>query len=172
MPDYQQGKIYRICSPNTQNVYIGSTNAALAKRFAQHKAKPTKSKQIIDCGEAYIELVHAFPCNSKEELFREEARLIRETPNCVNQAIPTASGRSDRGIIIHVTDDCYMVISEHDKKLHTMRRTKTDPLPEGDTLLEDGTTVHISGKVLTGSNLFSACREYLYDRERRKVREQ
>jgi hypothetical protein len=170
MPDYQQGKIYRIRSPNTHNVYIGSTIATLAKRFAQHKITTTKARQVIDCGDAYIELVHAFPCNSKDELFKEEARLIRETPNCINLAIPTASGRSDRAIIVHVTDDCYMVISERDKRLHTVRRSKTDPLPEGDTLLEDGTTVHISGKVLTGSNLFSACREYLYDRERRKVR--
>jgi hypothetical protein len=170
MPDYQQGKVYAIRSPNTEKVYIGSTVVALSKRFSQHKKATSgcRSKEIIDADDSYIELVVACPCNSKEELFREEARIMRETPNCINLCIPKTIERTgERAIIVYVDDEFYLVVSERDKKVHKMPRAKDDPIPTGDTTLDDGTVVCISDTIMSGSNLFSACREYLYDKKRK-----
>lgn len=169
MPDYQKGNIYVIRSPHTEKVYIGSTVSSLAKRFSQHKRNTNncKSKYIIDCGDSYIELVEACPCNSKEELFRREAQIIRETPNCINLTIPKTSERTgEKGYITYIEDDFYVVVSERDKKMHKMPRKKDEPLPQGDTVLDDGTIVCICGQI-TDSALYSACREYMYDKKRK-----
>jgi hypothetical protein len=37
MPDYQNGKIYKLWSPQGEEIYIGSTINSLAKRKTQHK---------------------------------------------------------------------------------------------------------------------------------------
>ena len=56
---YNNGKIYTIRSPNTDKYYIGSTCNTLTNRFMSHKSPSNKceSKEIIDLGEAYIELL-------------------------------------------------------------------------------------------------------------------
>jgi len=170
MPDYQQGNIYIIRSPHTDKVYIGSTVVGLAKRFSQHKhsLNNCKSKEIIDCGDSYIELVEACPCNSKEELFRKEAQIMRETPNCINLNIPKTSERTgERAYITYVDDEFLLVVSERDKKIHKLPRKKEDAIPDGDTVLEDGSVVCISKTIMTDSVLFSACREYMYDKKRK-----
>lgn len=170
MPDYQQGKIYAIRSPHTDKVYIGSTVVPLAKRFSQHKKSTSgcRSKEIINACDSYIELVEACPCNSKEELFRKEAQVMRETPNCINICVPKTLERTgERAFITYVDDDFFLVVSERDKKIHKMSRNKEDKLPEGDTVLDDGTVVCISSIVMTDSILFSACREYVYDKKRK-----
>jgi hypothetical protein len=170
MPDYQQGKIYAIRSPHTEKVYIGSTVSSLAKRFSQHKRGTCgcSSKEIIDCGDSYIELVENIPCNSKEELFRKEAQIMRETPNCINICVPKTLERTgERAFITYVDNDFLLVVSERDKEVHKMPRKQSDPIPTGDTVLDDGTVVYISETVMTGSILFSACREYMYDKKRK-----
>lgn len=96
MNRYQNGKIYKICSfSNPELVYFGSTCQLLSKRFAAHKkeiarGKNLTSKVIIDLKDAYIVLVEAFPCNSKEELFKREAEYITSN-RCVNKSIPYVS---------------------------------------------------------------------------------
>lgn len=37
MPDYSKGKIYKLCSNQTDNVYIGSTTQELSFRLSDHK---------------------------------------------------------------------------------------------------------------------------------------
>lgn len=170
MPDYQQGKIYAIRSPHTDKVYIGSTVVALSKRFSQHKRGTCgcSSKEIIDAGDAYIELVEACPCNTKEELFRKEAHLMRETPNCINICVPKTLERTgERAVVVYVDDEFLLIVSERDKQVHKMPRKKDDAIPTGDTVLDDGTTVCINDTIMTGSSLFSACREYMYDKKRK-----
>jgi hypothetical protein len=40
---YQRGKIYKICSPHTEQIYIGSTTEkTLANRLAKHCAEYQK----------------------------------------------------------------------------------------------------------------------------------
>lgn len=169
MPDYSQGKIYAIRSPNTQQVYIGSTIVALSKRMGQHKATTNKcsSKAIIDAGEAYIELIEAFPCESREQLNKREGEVMRGTLNCINQKIQVQPQMltNTRGYIVYVEDSFFLVVSELDKKTHKIPRGVQDALP---TTIQIGESELILSHIpITDSRLFSACREYTYDRERR-----
>ena len=90
MPNYQNGKIYGIRSvSNPDLLYVGSTTDQLSKRLYQHKNKSNKStsKQIIDLGDAYIELIENYACNSKEELLKREGEIMRSM-ECVNKCNP------------------------------------------------------------------------------------
>jgi len=77
-------------TPHTDEVYIGSTTQPLHKRFYDHchgsANKRTTANTIIDCGDAKIELIEAYPCASKSELDRREGQIIRER-NCVNKIV-------------------------------------------------------------------------------------
>ena len=86
---YQNGKIYIIKSPNTDKVYIGSTTEKyLSRRLAKHihhTGSNVTAKIIIDAGDAYIELVELFPCNSKYELNKREGEMQKLQLNKVNK---------------------------------------------------------------------------------------
>ena len=90
---YQRGQIYCIRSPQTEMVYYGSTIQPLYKRFHQHNRDMKRghycsSHKILKLGDAYIEFVEDFPCNSKKELERREGQIIRENKqHCVNSNI-------------------------------------------------------------------------------------
>jgi tagatose-1,6-bisphosphate aldolase len=91
MPNYQNGKIYTIRSYQTEKFYIGSTCEILSKRLYQHSKKKNecKSKEIINYGDAYIELLELYPCNNKDELNKREGELIRDHKDqCCNRNIP------------------------------------------------------------------------------------
>ena len=90
MPNYQNSKIYCIRSlSRPELIYIGASCRRLSERFSKHKSSTndTSSKQIIDIGDAYIELIENYPCNSKEELNRREGSFVRSV-ECVNKNIP------------------------------------------------------------------------------------
>lgn len=74
MPNYQEGKIYKVWSPNTDMIYVGSTCSPLCKRMYQHRSSKntTNSKKIIECGDAMITLIQTFPCSTVEELEAQE----------------------------------------------------------------------------------------------------
>jgi hypothetical protein len=97
MPNYQNGKIYAIRSYQTDEIYIGSTTQELSKRLYEHKipSNPTASKEIIQHGDAYIELLEEYPCDNKQQLLRREGQLIREN-NCVNKRVAGRSGKEWR----------------------------------------------------------------------------
>jgi len=92
MPDYQKGKIYKLWSPQGNEIYIGSTINPLAKRLGQHKLKRScNSKYLFEnYDDVKIELIEEFPCNSKMELNRREGEHIRNN-ECLNKRI---AGRS------------------------------------------------------------------------------
>ncbi len=97
---YQYGKIYIIRSPHTDKYYIGSTiEKYLSSRFNGHNNNyklfskdmyhNITSFEIIKLGNAYIELLELFPCNSKLELHKREGELIRDhMEHCINKVIP------------------------------------------------------------------------------------
>jgi hypothetical protein len=95
MPNYQNGKIYKITGGNL--VYYGSTTLKLCQRLADHKkcykrykegkTTNTTSFQLLDFEDCYITLVELFSCNSKEELLARE-RFYIENNDCVNKVIP------------------------------------------------------------------------------------
>ena len=96
MPDYQNGKIYKITSGDL--TYIGSTcEPTLARRLAGHvsgykrfqngKGYNVTSFQLIETGQYEITLVELYPCGSKDELHARE-RFHIENMICVNKHIP------------------------------------------------------------------------------------
>ena len=94
MPDYQNGKIYKLWSPNGDEIYIGSTIQKLCDRRAKHKNSMNCSSKILfeKYDDVRIELIEYFPCNNKEELNKKEGEYIRNN-DCVNRCI---AGRTDK----------------------------------------------------------------------------
>ena len=93
MPDYSLGKIYKITTKNADegDVYIGSTVCKLTERLAKHKHidNCSTSKLLINKygkDNIYIELIKDFPCETKQQLLREEGKYILET-KCVNRQV-------------------------------------------------------------------------------------
>ena len=85
MPDYQQGKIYRLVSNKTEDVYYGATVKSLTHRKNQHKNKLNCSAKKLFENDAVVTiiLVEAFPCNNKNELKARELFYITNNP-CIN----------------------------------------------------------------------------------------
>lgn len=100
--DWSKGKLYAIRSHTTASIYIGSTRQTLVQRMRCHRSSYKRwraghgghvtSFEILKHPDAYIELLEAYPCESKDELNRREGQLIREM-NCVNKHI---AGRTSR----------------------------------------------------------------------------
>jgi hypothetical protein len=93
MPNYNNGKIYKIVCNTTGEIYIGSTVMQLCRRLSTHvnDAKrllnSCKSNDIILRKNYSIVLIENCPCNNKEELQRKEREHI-EANICVNKVIP------------------------------------------------------------------------------------
>ena len=87
--DYSKCKIYKITSMNNPElVYYGHTTQTLSRRFSHHKSpsNPTKSKQIIEKGDAIILLVEEYSCENEYQANAREAFYIINNP-CVNKKI-------------------------------------------------------------------------------------
>lgn len=100
--DYSLGKIYKLVSNQTDNVYIGSTcQKLLSMRFGSHKSDYKcwtngkehyrTSYEIVKYEDAQIILIENYPCVDKNELEARERYHIQNTKNCVNKYIPTRS---------------------------------------------------------------------------------
>lgn len=102
MPDYQLGKIYKIESDNTDQIYIGSTcEPTLARRLAKHvddykswlkgNHNNVSSFRIIEKVDYQIILLETYPCSNKDELHAREAYWIGlNKPIIVNIYTPGA----------------------------------------------------------------------------------
>ena len=89
MPDYKNGKIYKLWSPHGDEIYIGSTTQSLTRRKALHKQMKDNccSKLLFEkYDDVRIELLEYVPCDNKEELAKREGEYIRNT-NCINKRI-------------------------------------------------------------------------------------
>ena len=95
MPNYQEGKIYKIYNTINDDIYVGSTTRKLCERMGEHRSrvkyrdkhKPL-SQSILEHGveNFFIELIEKCPCNDKDELRKREGKYIREM-KCVNKCI-------------------------------------------------------------------------------------
>jgi len=97
MPDYKNGKIYKLWSPQgtDEEVYYGSTCNDLRFRKYGHKRKDNKcqSKKLFEkYDDVRIELIESYPCNNKEELNKKEGEYIRNN-KCLNRCI---AGRTEQ----------------------------------------------------------------------------
>lgn len=103
MPDYSEGKIYKITSQYTTDVYIGSTCQSLADRFSQHKTdckndKKISSREIVKYEDCNMELIELYPCESKEELLKRERYWIeKHSKTKVNKQLPTRTKKEYNG---------------------------------------------------------------------------
>ena len=97
--DYSKAKIYKLVCNTTGLTYVGSTIQKLSQRLSEHKGhyksysqgkykKYNTAYEIIKNNNYEIILIENCPCNSKEELHREERKYI-ESIGCVNKVIPT-----------------------------------------------------------------------------------
>jgi len=86
MPNYQNAKIYKLISPHTDNIYIGSTIQLLTKRLYNHyKRQSCSSKILTDLGDCKIILIEKYPCDDKMELAKREQHYIdMYSDKCVN----------------------------------------------------------------------------------------
>jgi hypothetical protein len=99
MPNYANGKIYKIKCNKTGGVYIGCTTCKeLSTRLMEHVSKRKRylkdnsadyiaSFKVLEKGDYNIILVESYPCKSKKELHTRECFHI-ENNECVNINIP------------------------------------------------------------------------------------
>jgi len=88
MPDYQNAKIYKLWSPQGNEIYIGSTTQSLAVRKAKHKSKLNCRSRILfqKYDDVRIELIEEYPCKNRMELNKQEGEHIRNN-DCINKVI-------------------------------------------------------------------------------------
>ena len=88
MPDYSEGKIYKIVNTENDKVYIGSTTQLLCNRMslhrydANHRVSPSrklyKSMRFHGVEKFKIKLVKDYPCHTKEQLLAKEFQTIKK----------------------------------------------------------------------------------------------
>ena len=115
MPNYNEGKIYKIVCKTTGLAYIGSTTKELSFRLAQHKHKykyrSTSSSRVLENNNFEIILLEEFPCNGLHELLTRERYYI-ENNTCVNIGKPIR------------TPDDIQVNKEKSKQRYALNREK------------------------------------------------
>ena len=87
MLDYKNGKIYQVVCNITGETYVGSTCKSLKDRLAEHKiCNDCCSKQIIQRGNYYIDLLENYPCENRYELYRKEGEY-QKSIKCINKIV-------------------------------------------------------------------------------------
>jgi hypothetical protein len=77
MNKYQNGKIYKLTSKQTDNIYVGSTTKPLVQRMSGHKCDyKCTSVEMLKYDDCIIELIEDYPCDSKTELEKREQHYI------------------------------------------------------------------------------------------------
>mgnify|MGYP003638483851 CR=1 FL=1 len=136
MPDYKNGKIYKLWSPEGDDIYIGSTTQDLARRKAKHKTDKSKSTILYEkYTDIRIELLEEYPCDNIEQLNKKEGEYIRNN-NCVNRCI---AGRTNKEQTKAWRENNKEKIKEH----------KTTPFvcECGRTIQLDGKSAHLKSKI-------------------------
>ncbi len=84
MPNYQNGKIYKLTSRETSKIYIGSTTQQLRDRLYRHRnylkdiTCTCSSTEITIHPDATITLIENYPCNNRKELEIREGIIQRQ----------------------------------------------------------------------------------------------
>lgn len=98
---YQRGKIYKVISPHTDKIYIGSTTEKylsqrltkhknMYKMFLENKHHYTTIYELFKLGDVEIILIESYSCNSKDELHKKERHYIELNKDIiVNKFIPS-----------------------------------------------------------------------------------
>jgi hypothetical protein len=97
--NYRNGKIYEIVCRVSGEKYVGSTTQPLSKRLVKHRSSSnsTMSKQIIERGDYYINLLEDFPCDNREQLLQRERHFYDSIEGgCINKRRPCISEEEDK----------------------------------------------------------------------------
>lgn len=92
--NYKNGKIYKIVSPHTEYIYIGSTTTRLKNRLSSHVLNYKRgvsycsSYEILKYGDYDIFLIEKIECDDVEDLRKAERYHIEKNKNCVNMKLP------------------------------------------------------------------------------------
>ena len=115
MPDYSNGKVYKLMCDTTKKFYIGSTTLRLCQRLAQHKRdfiaysqnkkRYSTSYEILENGNYQIVLLENVKCNNREELLQRE-RFYIENMECVNRCIPIR-GKTEKKELHKISNQQY-----------------------------------------------------------------
>lgn len=70
---YENGKVYKLWSPSTDRIYVGSTILSLQLRFRCHRYLCSRdttcsAKHLMKYKDVQIALLEAYPCSNREEL--------------------------------------------------------------------------------------------------------
>jgi len=89
MPDYSNGKIYKLVFGRRQERYIGSTTQPLHQRLCGHRgskgSKPIKALvEKVGRMNVRIILIENYPCSHKNELLSREQYWIDELKPALN----------------------------------------------------------------------------------------
>ena len=136
MNKYNNGKIYKLVSDQTNEIYIGSTTVSLNIRIRRHndhysyylnnnklKRDYISSFEIIKYGDCRIVLIENYSCNSREELLLRE-RYYYETVKCVNIRIPKLTEEELSGYWGKYRDANKEKITEREKKYYENNKEK------------------------------------------------
>ena len=124
MPDYKEGKIYKIKCNETGEQYFGSTTYSLQSRLNNHKSKikskkQCMAKQIINRGNFQIELVENYSCETSHELHKRE-RFYIDNNECINHVIPTRTQKEYRQLHKEKFNECNRIwLKEHRQERNT-----------------------------------------------------
>jgi len=163
MPDYQQGKIYKIVSDLTDKIYIGSTTQPLCKRLIDHnsgyksfllkKSNYISSYDLCILGDIRIILIEEFPCDNLNQLkARERHHIELNKLLLVNRNIPTRTkAESDKAY----NEKNKEQISEQSKEYYQANKEK---------LLTKATEYRENNK-----KKVSDCKKDWYNRNKEKV---
>ena len=124
--EYKNGKIYVIRSNLTDKIYVGSTKHKLNTRFCAHRniSNTTCSRQLIDLGDARIELIEDYPCNNRKELeLRERHFQDLYSANLIN--MKKAGGKNtERKSRIESNARYYSKHKEYHQKYYLNKKAK------------------------------------------------
>ena len=138
MPNYKNGKIYKIISKDSNLIYIGSTCNCLKNRKQQHEysmiqyLKDENYKKIIVSWklmifeDAEIQLIEKYPCNSKIELEKRERYYIEKEglDFVVNQKLPANTLKNLKKNAKKHRRERYLNLTLEDKKIISEKAKK------------------------------------------------
>ena len=93
MPNFSKGKIYKLVSNKSSDVYIGSCLIELSRRLSAHKAPSNEcvsKRMFVDNAVITIVLIEDYACENKNQLKARELHYIT-TINCINKNKPYVS---------------------------------------------------------------------------------
>ena len=149
---YNNSKIYKLVSPHSNNIYIGSTcKKYLSQRLASHKSDYKEwlkdnnngyvsSYELFELGDVEIILIESVNCNTKDELLKKEREYIEKYKDIiVNKLIPSRT-------IKQFYEDNKIEIIKKQKKFYEENKDEIKQKQKQICDCECGSSIRISDK--------------------------